>query len=171
MYERHEHEQYFFDESTLEHLAFFLSTFAAPCCFCAPMLGQRIVERGGNIRILDIDTRFSHVPGFRLFDLHRPEWLGERFDLILCDPPFYNVSLSRLFAAIRVISCNDFNQPVMISYLVRRSRAILGTFAPFGLAPSGYRPTYHTVQKSDRNEVEFYSNLDAVRLRALRGTI
>jgi len=171
VYERHENEQYFFDEATLEALASFVSGFAAPCCVCAPMLGQRLAERGRSVRILDIDTRFSGVRGFQFFDLLRPEWLGEEFDLVLCDPPFYNVSLSRLFAAVRVVCRNDFTQPVMISYLVRRSAAILGTFAPFALAASGFRPTYQTVENVRRNDIEFFTNLEDGRLAALRGAV
>ena len=169
MYELHENEQYFFDEPTLERLASFVSTFATPCCVCAPLLGKHIVDRGGSVRILDIDTRFAGVPGFRRFDLRRPEWLGEKYDLIVCDPPFFKVSLSRLFAGIRVLSCNDFGQSILVSYLVRRSHAVLGTFARFGLRPSGARPTYQTVQRTEWNEVEFFTNLDAARLEGLRG--
>lgn len=169
MHERHENEQYFFDDPTLDTLSSFLLAFETPCCICAPRLGQRLIERGGSPKILDIDTRFEHLPGFRLFDLQRPRWLGERYDIIVCDPPFYNVSLSRLFAALRLLSRNTFTQPLMLSYLSRRSQAILGTFAPFGLAPSGYRPSYQTVQRSERNEIEFFTNLGDDQLEILRG--
>ena len=76
MYELHENEQYFFDNSTLEHLSSFLSSWRTPCCLCTPLLGKRLVDLGLNVRILDIDPRFESVPGFRKFDIYRPEWLG-----------------------------------------------------------------------------------------------
>lgn len=168
MYELHGNEQYFFDDETLDWLAMFLGDFSSPACLCAPLLGQSAARRGVNVRILDIDRRFESTPGFRHFDIQRPEWLGEAFDLILCDPPFYNVSLSRLFAALRLLSRNDFSQRLMVSYLVRRSSAVLGTFARFGLTPSGYRPQYKTVKKVDRNEIEFFTNLEPELVAKLR---
>src|SRR5262249_34989417 len=123
--------------------------------------GQELVQRGVNVRILDIDERFAHLAGFRHFDIYRPEWLGEEFGLIVCDPPFYGASLSQLFAVIRMLSRNDYSQPLLLSYLVRRSANVTGTFARFNLEPTGYRPGYQTVQKAERNDIEFFGNLGA----------
>jgi hypothetical protein len=170
MYELHENEQYFFDRPTLTHLAAFLSAYPNPCCLCCPLLGRELAERGLTVRILDIDERFASLPGFRRYDLHRPEWLGEEFGIIVCDPPFYNISLSRLFAGIRLLSRNLYTQPLLVSYLVRRQANLLGTFSRFGLEPTGYRPTYRTVQKAERNEIEFYGNLGAAAHTLLSGS-
>ena len=76
MEERHAREQYFFDEATLDHLAAYVASWPSPCCLCAPLLGQRLVELGVDVAILDVDERFSDVPGFRRFDVYRPDWLG-----------------------------------------------------------------------------------------------
>jgi hypothetical protein len=169
MHERHEYEQYFFDRPTLEHLADFVQPrFSQPCCLCAPLLGQTLVERGVGVTILDRDERFARLPGFRRYDLYRPEWLAETFDLIICDPPFFAVSLSQLFTAIRMLSHYDLGQPLLISYLHRRTANLLGTFAPFRLAPTGYSPTYQTVQAIERNEVEFFSNLTDTLVASLQ---
>ena len=86
MYELHEKEQYLFEEETLEHLTIFLREWSAPCCICAPLLGRYAVERGIPVAILDIDERFADVRGFRYYDLYKPEWMDQEFDLILCDP-------------------------------------------------------------------------------------
>ena len=110
-------------------------------------------------RVLDIDERFASTPGFRHYDLFRPEWLGEEFGIILCDPPFFNVSLSQLFAALRLLGRNRYEQPLLISYLRRRATSIEGTFARFGLRATGYCPRYQTVQALSRNEIEFFGNL------------
>jgi hypothetical protein len=169
MYELHENEQYFFDKPTLAHLVDFVSRYDNPCCVCAPLLGQELVKRGVQVRILDIDERFAHLVGFRRYDIYRPEWLGEEFGLIVCDPPFYNASLSQLFAAIRMLARNDYTQPLLLSYLVRRSANVLGTFARFGLEPTGYRPGYQTVQKAERNDIEFFGNLGEDSHRRLAG--
>ena len=94
MYELHENEQYFFDQETLEKLSNVLKQFNSVCCLCVPSLGEKLELEGREVRILDIDTRFQRLKGFCFFDIHRPEWIGETFDLIICDPPFFNVSLS-----------------------------------------------------------------------------
>src|SRR5262245_52487961 len=129
MYEKHENEQYFFDAPTLLYLADFVAGFERPCCVCAPLLGQELERRGVAVRTLDIDERFAALRGFRRYDIYRPEWLGEEFDLIVCDPPFFGVSLSQLFRALRLLARNDYAQPMLISYLTRRTANVLGTFA------------------------------------------
>jgi hypothetical protein len=162
MYELHENEQYFFDPPTLDYLAGVVAVYPNPCCICAPLLGQELERRGVAVRVLDIDTRFAGLRGFRRYDLYRPEWLGEEFGLIICDPPFFNVSLSQLFTALRLLSRHDYGQPLLISYLARRAASITGTFARFNLQPTGYVPGYQTVQKSPRNEIEFFGNVGPI---------
>jgi len=159
--EHHHREQYFFDPPTLATLADFVQTFDRPCCLCAPMLGRELHRRGKSVAVLDVDRRFAALPGFIEWDLYRPSHLEPDFDLILCDPPFFNVSLSQLFAAIRMLSHFDLSRKVMISYPVRRQAAILGAFTPFNLHATGYRPGYLTVQKCEKNDIEFYANFDA----------
>lgn len=167
MYERHENEQYFFDEPTLSHLADFVQNFENPCCLCAPLLGTELERRGIRVATLDVDERFSHLRGFRHYDIYRPEWIGETFGLIVCDPPFFKVSLSQLFQAIRTLSRNDLNQPLLLSYLCRRSTNVLGTFARFGLQSTGYQPSYQTVQRAERNHIQFFGNLGEEQHRRL----
>jgi hypothetical protein len=158
--ERHEREQYFFDPATVDELCGILARFERPCCLCAPSVGAEMHRRGRVVRILDTDRRFAHLPGFLEWDLYRPRRLGETFDLILCDPPFFNVSLSQPFIAPRVLCHYDLARPVLISFLARRSGAIMGALAPFNLRPTGYRPRYLTVQRCERNDIEFLSSID-----------
>ncbi len=159
MEERHDNEQYFFTPATTNRLADFVARFENPCCICAPSLGVELARRGVRARVLDIDERFAQTPGFRHYDLFRPEWLGEEFGIIVCDPPFFNVSLSQLFAALRLLSRNRYEQPLLISYLRRRAANIEGTFTRFGLTATGFCPSYQTVQALARNEIEFFGNL------------
>ena len=167
MYERHENEQYFFSNATLDELASFVARWERPCVLCAPLLGSKLASEGVSATVLDIDRRFEEVPGFVYYDVQRPHYLADRFDLIVCDPPFFNVSLSRLFAAIRELSHNDFSQPLLISYLHRREAAILGTFGRFDIRPTGYRPEYQTVKAVERNDIRFFSNLEPEQLAPL----
>ena len=164
MQELHENEQYFFSEQTLKQFSDLLEPFAKPCILCAPTLAQALQRHVGSqrtIRALDIDTRFENsLPGFRLWNLYKTTRIDEQFDVIFCDPPFFNCSLSQLFSAIRLLSNFDYSQPIMICYLRRREQALLGTFAKFQLQPTGIFASYKTVQNSERNEIQLYSNID-----------
>jgi len=156
--ENHQREQYFFDSQTVTELASFLAQFERPCCLCAPMIGRELHARGRSIRVLDADDRFADLPGFVKWDLYRPRHLDEEFDLILCDPPFFNVSLSQLFKAIRLLCHFELTRRIMISYPVRRQQALMRVFAPFGIAETGWMPGYLTVQHCEKNEIQFYAN-------------
>ncbi len=159
MDELHSNEQYFFDSDTLNQLATFLEGWANPCCICCPMLGKALESRGIDVTILDIDERFSSLKGFQKYDLLRPEWVSKKFGIIICDPPFYNLSLSRLNYALKMLSHHDYSQPMMVAYLKRRQKAVLRAFSKFNLQPSGYYPGYETVQDCPKNEIEFFSNV------------
>src|SRR4051812_1271623 len=100
MEENHQREQYFFDQPTIDALADLVGAFERPCVLCAPMVGKEASRRKRPVRILDVDERFAAVPGFQRWDIYRPTHVEETFDLILCDPHFFNVSLSQLFHAL-----------------------------------------------------------------------
>ena len=158
MLERHEWEQYFWDVPTLESLADVAARFDNPCALCAPMLGRVLNERDRKSRSLDFDGRFATDENFAQFDLYRPLWRDETFGVMMCDPPFWKVSLSQLFAAIRLLSHHNFDQPLAICYPMRRAKNVCGTFAKFGLEPTGYFPGYVSVQELERNRIEFFAN-------------
>jgi hypothetical protein len=162
MLEKHEREQYFWDTATVEQIANVTARFASPCALCAPLLGALLESQEVSCRVLDIDTRFSGLSGFTPYDIYRPTWLGEEFGVIVCDPPFWIVSLSQLFTVIRLLSRYDTNQPLAICYPSRRGANLCGTFARFGLRPTGFFPKYLTVQSVERNEIEFFANFDWV---------
>ena len=137
MVEKHELEQYFWTRDTITHLADFASSYERVCCLCAPTLGAELGRRGCKVTNLDRDNRFEGTPGYRPYDLYRPERLeqSEGFDLIICDPPFYCVTLAQMFTALRLLADFRLDTPLMIGYLKRRERAVLGTFTTWGLRP------------------------------------
>jgi hypothetical protein len=159
VHERQELEQYFFDDATLDHLARFVARFPDPCCLCTPTLGEELERRGVRTRTLDVDERFAYLRGFRHYDLTRPTWLGERYGIIVCDPPFLYVPLADLLRTVTILSLEDYRQPLLINYLSARATAITSMFSRFGLRPSGYRPGYRSIQNTGRNHMEFFSNL------------
>ena len=122
------------------------------------MLNRELRRRNVSAHVLDIDERFIDEAGFQRFDLYRPTFQPEKFGVIICDPPFWNVSLSQLLNAIRLLSHFNANQPLAICYPTRRAKNLLRTFAAFELKPSGFFPQYESVQNVARNEIEFFAN-------------
>ncbi len=159
MHERHEREQYFFTRDTIAHLAGFVGRFAHPACLCTPTVGVALAERKAAVRLLEIDERFAATPGYLRYDVYRPQRLPERFDVILCDPPFEKVSLAQLFAVVRLLAHGDLAQRLLLCYPVERAAAALATFAPFGLSPTGYFPRYVSVQAHGPRSIEVLGNL------------
>lgn len=158
MDERHENEQYFFTQATAGDFADLLEPFDRPCVLCAPKVGAELEERGVDVVTLDIDERFASLRSFRRWDIYRPERLEHRFGVVFCDPPFFNVSLSQLFRAVRVLAHFDFAQRVAVTYLTRRREALLATLAPFKLQPFPFEIRYLTVQPCSRNRIELFTN-------------
>lgn len=161
--ERHEREQYF-DDPTRSALADLLEAYSRPCCLCAPTVGEELHARGRPARVLDIDERFSHLPGFRRWNMRRPEHLGERFDVIVCDPPFFTVSLSELFRALRLLQGFDPSTPVVLTHLTRRAHAVEAAMRPLGVGgirriEHGPRPGYLTVRPTPRNHISYFANI------------
>ncbi len=161
MLENHQIEQFFWDLPTLEVLADVAARFENPACLCAPFLGRELEKRGVECAILDLDERFCDSKNFQKWDLYRPQFLKTRFGAIFCDPPFWKVSLSQLFPAIRLLSHHDDAQKLAICYPTRRGANLCATFARFDLRPTGFFPTYNTVDTSDeRGKIEFFANFD-----------
>ena len=156
--EQYELEQFFFAEDTRLQLAQMLEAFERPCLLCAPMLGLEVHRKGRTVRVLDIDERFRLMRGFVRWDLRRPHVLDERYDLIVCDPPFFGVSLGQLSAAIRTLSGYDCGQKVLLAYLSRRRKAVERAFRRFNLRATGRPARYDSVEASGRNQIEFYAN-------------
>ena len=124
------------------------------------MLNHELRRRNVSAHVLDIDERFIDEANFKRFDLYRPTFQTQKFGVIICDPPFWNVSLSQLFAAIRLLSHHDTAQPLAICYPTRRAQNLCGTFAAFDLKPTSFFPKYVSVQSAARNEIEFYANFE-----------
>lgn len=160
MYEIHANEQYFFADETVKALSDLLTRYENPCALCAPSVGRVVAAQKHPVTVLDIDERFEEVAGFHHYNLARPEHLDGRFDLILCDPPFFNISLSQLFTALRLLSHFDLSQRLMVSYLTRRADAVESVFAPFNLRRTAHHPAYQTVRKCERNDIVFFTNFD-----------
>ena len=158
--EKHENEQYFFTDDTVEYLTRVAMSFDKICCICCPSIGNRLEEMGTDVTILDIDERFSDLEGFKYWDIKSPKYISDEFDLIIMDPPFFNVSMREIRKAIQMLTHFDTNRTkVMISYLSRREKAFKVGMKPFVMEPMEYVPEYNTVDVTEpKNRIEFYVN-------------
>jgi len=154
-------EQFFFDQDTLFHLTNIIKQFNNPCLLCAPTIGRELTEQNIKCTTLDIDNRFSFLPGFHQFDLLKPLWNSEeKFGIILCDPPLFTATIPQLFEAIKLLCHNDFTQPLLVSYLIHQKEPFLKLFEPFNLEATGYYPGYQSVKTFKKPEIEIYGNLN-----------
>ena len=160
MNENHENEQYFFTEATVGYLSKLAMEFDNVCCICCPSVGKKLEELGANVTILDIDERFSNLSGFKYWDIKSPEYIPDEFDLIIMDPPFFNVSMREIRKSIQMLTHFDINKnKLMITYLSRRENAFKTGMRPFVMVPMDYVPEYNTVDVTEyKNRIEFYVN-------------
>lgn len=158
--ENHAREQYFWDAPTIKTLADILASFDSPCCLCTPTVGAELLRRERSVTILDIDERFADLPGFQVWDLMAPGVVKKDFDVLLVDPPFFNVSLSRLFKGLRLLCRFDPSRKIMVAWLKRRESALLSRFESFSLRPTGLKLGYETVISCAKNDIELYANWD-----------
>lgn len=158
--ERHEFEQYFFAGPTLDELCRLLERHERPVVVCAPRLGEAMERRGRVVPTLDVDERFARLRGFVPWNIRRPIPLGFVPDLIVCDPPFFGVSLTELSRALRVLAGFDDSVRVAVSYLSRRGAALTGALRRFDLRATGYRPVYMSVENAGRTSIELFANFD-----------
>ena len=119
--EDHRYEQFFFDEPTCDVLLALMARHERPLLLCTPSLAVAAERRGQPYLLLDRDERFGFLRSFRAFDLDAPAPLDEAFDAVFCDPPFANIDLLQLRAAIEVLQPGASDSvPLYIAYNSRR---------------------------------------------------
>merc|ERR1712110_153532 len=82
--ERHDLEQYFWTENTVNKIRDSLKYIPECCCLTTPSLGHAFYLQNRHEVVLDIDTRFNYLPRFRYFDILAPIGKdGELFNVIV----------------------------------------------------------------------------------------
>lgn len=151
--ENHAREQYWWDRPTMEHLTPIVKGAERPLLVCCPMFGQHLHEQGIDVPCLDIDERFSDLPGFQKWDIYKAPLIDYNPDLIIIDPPFTKVRLDQLFHALR--NLGGFGSRILMAHLAWRCSDIYGSLGAFGLRVSlPFKPGYVSCQPG----VVFYAN-------------
>ena len=136
--------QYFFTKDTAVSLVTALDTFKNPCCLCTPRLADEWLKRGRVVTLLDIDSRFQYLPGFRQFDLRSPVTLDEKFDVIVIDPPFFVAEA--LLPLVRLLA-RDTNAALFLVFPKEREKELIEVFSEFHLKSTGISLAHCNVKR------------------------
>ena len=149
--------QYFFTSECVDFLIDNLDKFKNPCCVGTPRLAKGWLDRGRIVRLLDIDNRFSSLPGFICYDISKPKVLDEKFDVIIMDPTF-KFGDDVLLKAVNILSHNDYSQKLLLIHATSNTTSILKKFKEYNLRPTGYYPKYSNLRKEGKKIVMCFSN-------------
>lgn len=170
--ERHDLEQYFWTIATVEKLCRALSYDPNLCCLATPSLAQAFhqLDPQQDVRLLDIDTRLSYLPGFRYWDIRNPEPLGESesFRVVVFDPPFFYIPMEQLHSAVLEVCKGDTKTKLLIGFLVREQASLLDLFKDFGLSRTKFVLEYATVKPNKWCNYALYSNVDLPGIKRIR---
>jgi hypothetical protein len=165
--ERHDLEQYFWSEKTVDNLMEALRhiCIGESCCLTTPSLAHawHVKERRDEV-FLDIDRRFEYLPKFHYFDLRAPheyDMEDSTFRLIVFDPPFFYIPMTTMFEAVCKLANYDFDRTkLLIGFLKREECVLLKTFEPFYLKRTKFCLEYATVKPNKWQNYALYSNVD-----------
>jgi hypothetical protein len=145
---------------TLERAADVVECFDRPCLLGSTALAMTLEARGREIVALGAKDRADRIQGFRLWDVRRPSYIEQAFDLVLCDAMDASVSLAELRQAIRVLTHFQPKSPLIVACPASRKDSLLRVFADFGLEATGFRLNFEKPETLDGEEVEFFANFD-----------
>lgn len=158
--EDHRYEQFFFDPSTTRRLADLACTARDPLLVCLPSIAVALNERSRPARLLDRDMRFSGLPRMERFDLQSPDYIDGRHDLLMCDPPFANVELTRLVDTLDLLVATAMvpsPEPALaLCYTSSRDSALKSSFAAYDLQAVGAPLGYRSVSTATQSRIRLY---------------
>jgi len=153
--------QFFFNKSTAGFLVATFDRYNDICCLCTPRLAHEWFERGRTVALLDIDERFSYLPGYTYFELRNPIKLTKEFDLIIADPPF-SMTAYEIRRAIDVITSQRFEITLCIIFPIDRENELLTAFSEWNLRHVPFQNLqWNNIKSSYHNLYRFYSNRHA----------
>lgn len=163
--EDHRFEQFFFDEATTRRLSQLARTARDPLLVCLPSIAVSLHQDGHPARLLDRDKRFSGLPRMQTFDLHAPDYVDGQHDLLMCDPPFANVTLDKLRDTLDLLvstAMKPHPQPALaLCYISSRDSALKAAFAPYDLQTVGPPLGYRSVSASTQARIRLYLSAGA----------
>ena len=122
--EDHRYEQFFYDEGTTQQLYQVVDMYDRPLLLCNPSLAVMAERKSKPYLLLDRDTRFDFLSGYRPFSLMEPYLITNfDFDAVFIDPPFANVTPDQVARCLRLMGADKV--PLFVAYNSRREEALL----------------------------------------------
>jgi hypothetical protein len=167
--EKRELEQYFWTSKTVKDLLQACEYISETCCFTTPSLAHEFHINGREEKLLDLDDRFNYLPRFEKFDIKNPHNLDEIFNIIVIDPPFFNITTKELFDATNIITKNNYSTNIIIAYLKRYEYPLLETFKLYGISETNLMPEYAHIKENKWRNFKIYSNIDLPNMKRIPG--
>ena len=169
MKEKRELEQYFWTSKTVKDLLNACQYITDVCCLTTPSLAHGFNENNRDEKLFDIDERFDYLPRSEKFDIQNPHDIDDKFNIIVIDPPFFNITTKELFDATNVITNNDYSTYIVIAYLKRFEYPLLETFKPYGISETNLMPEYAHIKENKWSNFKIYSNIDLPNMKRIPG--
>ncbi|CAM6077618.1 unnamed protein product, partial [Sphagnum tenellum] len=144
-------------------------------CLATPSLAQAYFVQDPEqvVSLLDIDRRFSYLPGFQYWDIWHPEPLADHscktnFRVVVFDPPFFYIPMEELHHAVLEVCKGDTKTWLLIGFLVREEWNLLNTFKEFKLMKTKFVLEYTTVKPNKWRNYTLYSNVDLPGIKRIQ---
>jgi Probable N6-adenine methyltransferase len=167
--ENHTIEQFFWTNETVNKLlaACEYSFVKTTGCLMSPSLGHGMYEQGREEKVLDIDKRFSYLPGFIQYDITNPKTLDEDFKLLVLDPPFFLIPIEQIRDAVDVLTKKDYSTKIIIAFIIRGEERLRKAFINYQLYPTTLTPQYASIKPNKWKNFRLYSNIDLPGLKRI----
>lgn len=185
--ELREIEQYFFSENVIINIVEALEYEENIICLGTPAVADGFFKfKNRRVLCLDVDTRFSYLPGYKYFDMLKPTEIYEeeqnsenseisqnsenifKPNVLIIDPPFFKMNLLDLFNCVEFLTKGDKSAKILFAFVQREERALLNIFKAYHLQRTKFKLEYRHVDPTKWDNYALYSNCEFSRIKFLK---
>ncbi len=166
--ELREIEQYFFSENVIKNICDALEYEENIICLGTPAVADGFYKiKNKTVLCLDIDTRFSYLPGYKYYDIKKYSEFEilEKPDVLIIDPPFFKMNLVDLYNCVESITQGDKKTKIIFAFVHREEKALLNIFKPYKLQLTKFKLEYRYVEASKWDNYSLYSNCEFNKIK------
>jgi hypothetical protein len=159
-------EQYFFTENVLAAIVDSLVYEENIVCLCTPAVADAFWRyKGKSVVCLDIDERFGYLPGFMKYDLLNPVKIDIIPNILIIDPPFFQIKLVDLLNCVDVLTNGNKSTKIIFAFIKREEKALLSIFKSYNLKISKFKLEYKSVDPTKWNNYGIYINFESNKFK------
>jgi hypothetical protein len=159
-------EQYFFTENVLSSLVDALTYEDDILCLCTPAVADAFYRlKNRVVHCLDIDDRFSYLPGFVKYDILNPTEIELTPKVIIVDPPFFKMNLIDLYKCIDFLTKGDKTTKVLFAFVSREEKSLFHAFKTYNLKATKFKLEYQSVDPTKWSNYGLYSNYEFNKIK------